>query len=181
MLGMISHHLSEKLSDEILPSLQGLIDFLNSDYQMRIPDDVGASQYPGGEDYYNYMIEYHTNSGLTAKEIHEIGLKKNEELFEEMARVRGQLGFEKGQRAFHDKIMNDPYFIAEKPADVEERYMDYMDRIEPHIPQLFRNIPEAPYGVRRLNEALEGAMTFGYYQEPTAENEKVSITIMVQI
>ena len=68
--------------------------------------------------------------------------------------------------------MNDPYFIAEKPADVEERYMDYMDRIEPHIPQLFRNIPEAPYGVRRLNEALEGAMTFGYYQEPTAENER---------
>ena len=162
----------EKLSDEILPSLQGLIDFLNSDYQMRIPDDVGASQYPGGEDYYNYMIEYHTNSGLTAKEIHEIGLKRVEELFEEMARVRGQLGFEKGQRAFHDKIMNDPYFIAEKPADVEERYMDYMDRIEPHIPQLFRNIPEAPYGVRRLNEALEGAMTFGYYQEPTAENER---------
>ena len=162
----------EKLSDEILPSLQGLIDFLNSDYKMRIPDDVGAYQYPGGEDYYNYMIEYHTNSGLTAKEIHEIGLKRVEELFEEMARVRGQLGFEKGQPAFHDEIMNDPYFIAEKPADVEERYMDYMDRIEPHIPQLFRNIPEAPYGVRRLNEALEGAMTFGYYQVPTAENER---------
>ena len=162
----------EKLSDEILPSLQGLIDFLNSDYQMRMPDNVGASQYPGGEDYYNYMIEYHTNSGLTAKEIHRIGLKRVEELYEEMARVRGQLGFEKGQRAFHDKIMNDPYFIAEKPADVEERYMDYMYRIEPHIPQLFRNIPEAPYGVRRLDEALEGAMTFGYYQEPTAENER---------
>jgi len=162
----------EKLSDEILPSLQGLIDFLNSDYKMRIPDDVGASQYPGGEDYYNYMIEYHTNSGLTAKEIHRIGLKRVEELYEEMAQIRGQLGFEKGQKAFHEKIMRDPYFIAEKPADVEERYMDYMDRIEPHIPQLFRNIPEAPYGVRRLNEALEGAMTFGYYQVPTAENER---------
>ncbi|MDD9887149.1 MAG: DUF885 domain-containing protein [Candidatus Marinimicrobia bacterium] len=162
----------KKISDEILPSLQGLIDFLNSDYKMRIPDDVGAYQYPGGEDYYNYMIEYHTNSGLTAKEIHEIGLKRVEELFEEMARVRGQLGFEKGQRAFHDEIMNDPYFIAEKPADVEERYMAYMGRIEPHISRLFRNQPEAPYGVRRLDEALEGAMTFGYYQVPTAENER---------
>ena len=69
----------EKLSDEILPSLQGLIDFLNSDYKMRMPDDVGAYQYPGGKDYYNYMIEYHTNSGLTAKEVHEIGLKRVEE------------------------------------------------------------------------------------------------------
>ena len=162
----------EKLSDEILPSLQGLIDFLNSDYKMRIPDDVGAYQYPGGEDYYNYMIEYHTNSGLAPKAIHEIGLKRVEELHEEMAQIRGQLGFEKGQQAFHEKIMSDPYFIAKTPAEVEERYMDYMDRIEPHISRLFRNKPEAPYGVRRLDEALEGAITFGYYQVPTAGNER---------
>jgi len=161
----------EKLSDEILPSLQGLIDFLNSDYKMRMPEDVGAYQYPGGKDYYNYMIEYHTNSGLTAKEIHEIGLKRVEELYEEMAQIRGKLGFEKGQPAFHKKIMNDPYFIAKTPADVEKRYMDYMERIEPHISTLFSSNPKAPYGVKRLDQALEGAMTFGYYQVPTHNNE----------
>ena len=164
--------INKKLDAEVLPALQELIDFLNSDYKMRMPDNVGAYQYPGGEDYYNYMIEYHTNSGLTAKEIHGIGLKRVEELYEEMAQIRGQLGFEKGQQAFHEKIMSDPYFIAKTPAEVEERYMDYMDRIEPHISRLFRNQPEAPYGVRRLDEALEGAMTFGYYQVPTAENER---------
>lgn len=162
----------KKLDAEVLPALQELIDFLNGDYQMRMSDNVGAYQYPGGEDYYNYMIEYHTNSGLTAKEIHGIGLKRVEELYEEMAQIRGQLGFEKGQQAFHEKIMSDPYFIAKTPTEVEERYMDYMDRIEPHISRLFRNQPEAPYGVRRLDEALEGAMTFGYYQVPTAENER---------
>ena len=164
--------ISEKIFTDILPSLQELIDFLSGDYQMRMPDNVGAYQYPGGEDYYNYMIEYHTNSGLTAKEIHAIGLKRVEELYKEMAQIRGQLGFEKGQQAFHEKIMSDPYFIAKTPADVEKRYMDYMDRIEPHLPRLFRNKPEAPYGVRRLDKALEGAMTFGYYQVPTAENEQ---------
>ena len=164
--------INKKLDAEVLPALQELIDFLNSDYKMRMPDNVGAYQYPGGEDYYNYMIEYHTNSGLTAKEIHGIGLKRVEELYEEMAQIRGQLGFEKGQQAFHEKIMRDPYFIAKTPAEVEERYMDYMDRIEPHISRLFRNQPEAPNGVRRLDEALEGAMTFGYYQVPTAENER---------
>ena len=163
--------ISERLSAEILPSLQELIDFLNSDYKMRMPDDVGAYQYPGGEDYYNYMIEYHTNSGLTAKEIHEIGLKRVEQLYEDMAQIRGKLGFEKGQPAFHEKIMNDPYFIAKTPADVEKRYMDYMERIEPHIPQLFTVKPKVPFGVKRLDQALEGAMTFGYYQVPTPENE----------
>ena len=163
--------INERLSTEILPSLQELIDFINSDYKMRMPDDVGAYQYPGGEDYYNYMIEYHTNSGLTAKEIHEIGLKRVEELYEEMAQIRGKLGFEKGQLAFHDKIMNDPYFIAKTPADVEKRYIDYMEKIEPHISTLFTSNPKAPYGVKRLDQALEGAMTFGYYQVPTPDNE----------
>ena len=161
----------EKISSEISPALAKLVNFLNSDYQMRMPDDVGAYQYPGGEDYYNYMIEYHTNSGLTAKEIHEIGLRRVEELYEEMAQIRGKLGFEKGQSAFHKKIMNDSYFIAKEPADVEKRYMDYMEKIEPHISTLFTSNPKAPYGVKRLDQALEGAMTFGYYQVPTPDNE----------
>ena len=34
--------INERLSTEILPSLQELIDFINSDYKMRMPDDVGA-------------------------------------------------------------------------------------------------------------------------------------------
>ena len=161
----------EKISSEISPALAKLVNFLNSDYQMRMPDDVGAYQYPEGEDYYNYMIEYHTNSGLTAKEIHEIGLRRVEELYEEMAQIRGKLGFEKGQSAFHKKIMNDSYFIAKEPADVEKRYMDYMEKIEPHISTLFTSNPKAPYGVKRLDQALEGAMTFGYYQVPTPDNE----------
>ena len=161
----------EKISSEISPALAKLVNFLNSDYQMRMPDDVGAYQYPGGEDYYNYMIEYHTNSGLTAKEIHEIGLRRVEELYEEIAQIRGKLGFEKGQSAFHKKIMNDSYFIAKEPADVEKRYMDYMEKIEPHISTLFTSNPKAPYGVKRLDQALEGAMTFGYYQVPTPDNE----------
>ena len=161
----------EKISSEISPALAKLVNFLNSDYQMRMPEDVGAYQYPGGEYYYNYMIEYHTNSGLTAKEIHEIGLRRVEELYKEMAQIRGKLGFEKGQSAFHKKIMNDSYFIAKEPADVEKRYMDYMEKIEPHISTLFTSNPKAPYGVKRLDQALEGAMTFGYYQVPTPDNE----------
>ena len=167
----IMSSIREKISTEISPSLANLIEFLYSDYKMRMPEDVGAYQYPGGKDYYNYMIEYHTNSGLTAKEIHEIGLKRVEELYEEMAQIRGKLGFEKGQPAFHKKIMNDPYFIAKTPADVEKRYMDYMERIEPRISTLFSSNPKAPYGVKRLDQALEGAMTFGYYQVPTHNNK----------
>jgi uncharacterized protein (DUF885 family) len=167
----IMSSIREKISTEISPSLANLIEFLYSDYKMRMPEDVGAYQYPGGKDYYNYMIDYHTNSELTAKEIHEIGLKRVEELYEEMAQIRGKLGFEKGQPAFHKKIMNDPYFIAKTPADVEKRYMDYMERIEPRISTLFSSNPKAPYGVKRLDQALEGAMTFGYYQVPTHNNE----------
>jgi uncharacterized protein (DUF885 family) len=161
----------EKISTEISPALAKLVNFLHSDYQMRMPEDVGAYQYPGGENYYNYMIKYHTNSGLTAKEIHEIGLRRVEELYKGMAQIRGKLGFEKGQSAFHKKIMNDSYFIAKEPADVEKRYMDYMEKIEPHISTLFTSNPKAPYGVKRLDQALEGAMTFGYYQVPTPDNE----------
>ena len=54
--GAFTSSIRKKLDAEVLPALQKLIDFLNSDYKKRMPDNVGASQYPGGEDYYNCLL-----------------------------------------------------------------------------------------------------------------------------
>ncbi len=43
-------------------------------------------------------------------------------------------------------------------------------KLEPKIPEYFSRMPKAPYGVKRLDPALEGAMTFGYYQMPTPQS-----------
>jgi len=46
--------------------------------------------------------------------------------------------------------------------------MKAIARIEPQVREFFPLQPKAPYGVRRLDPALEQSMTYGYYQLPTA-------------
>jgi len=41
-------------------------------------------------------------------------------------------------------------------------------RIEPKVGAFFHKMPKAPYGVLRLDPALEPSMTYGYYQLPSA-------------
>lgn len=50
--------------------------------------------------------------------------------------------------------------------------MGYVEKIEPHIADYFDVLPEAPYGVRRLDPTSEATMTFGVYQLPTSVNPR---------
>lgn len=160
----------EAVSGRIEPAFDALLAVLESDrYRSHAPDAVGLAQYPGGEDYYRYLVRFHTTLDVTPEELHELGLERVEELMQEMAAIREELGFEGTQAEFHDRLRRDPRFLAKTPEDVEARYLDYIGRIEPHIPEYFSRTPRAPYGVRRLDAASEGSMTFGYYQAPTAD------------
>lgn len=83
-----------------------------------------------------------------------------------MAEIRRQVGFEGTQREFNDKLRTDPRFLAKTPEEVGERLMAPIRKIEPLIGKYFLRTPKAPYGVKRLDPALEGSMTFGFYQQP---------------
>src|SRR5262245_36284925 len=50
--------------------------------------------------------------------------------------------------------------------------MAYVQNILPKIDSYFMKLPNAPYGVKRLDPGLEASMTFGYYQVPTKADPK---------
>jgi uncharacterized protein (DUF885 family) len=65
-------------------------------------------------------------------------------------------------------LEKDPRFIPKTPEEIGDRLMSHVSRIEPKVDAFFVRRPKAPYGVKRLEPALEGAQTFGYYSPPTA-------------
>ena len=69
-------------------------------------------------------------------------------------------------------IRTEPRFLAQVPQDVEDRFKQYIERIEPIIADYFSLMPRAPYGVKRLDPSAEAGMTFGYYQTPTPAEER---------
>ncbi|HET9229022.1 MAG TPA: DUF885 domain-containing protein [Thermoanaerobaculia bacterium] len=154
------------IQEEINPSLERLAGILGEDYRKAAPDRVGLGQYPGGPEAYRFAVRVYTGLDVTPEEVHRRGLEEVARLEARMAEIRRQVGFEGTQREFNDKLRTDPRFLAKTPEEVGERLMAPVRKIEPLIGKYFLRTPKAPYGVKRLDPALEGSMTFGFYQQP---------------
>jgi uncharacterized protein (DUF885 family) len=160
------------LTAEVNPALTDLADAFAA-IRPAAPERTDIGQYPGGEAAYRALVRYHTTLDVAPEEIHRIGLAAVADLDARMAAVRARLGFQGTQAEFHRWIRTDSRFLAKTPDEVADRLMAPMRRIEPLLPKYFLRMPKAPYGVKRLDPALEGStFTFGYYQEPTPADPK---------
>ncbi len=158
------------IADHVTAGFDRLLLALGDAYETKAPEAVGIGQYPDGAEVYQRLIRSNTTLSLSADEIHARGKAAVAEISGRMQTVRDQLGFEGTAREFHDQVKQDPRFIAASPADVEERYMSFIHKIEPVIDGYFKVQPEAAYGVRRLPLSSEPGMTFGFYNPPTADD-----------
>ena len=149
------------------PALKRLLDVFDSDYEAQAPAGVGLSQYPGGLEAYQYLIHDQTSLDKTPDEIHKLGLSEVERIARELDEIRRQVGYTGTLAEFRQYLKTDPRFFAKSSEEIGERLAAYVKKIEPQIPKFFARQPRAPYGVKRLDPALEGAMTFGYYEMPT--------------
>ena len=157
----------ERLEREVAPAFAALLALFDEGYRGAAPAAVGLGQYPGGPEAYRFLVRLHTSlDGLTPEEAHRRGLAEVARIATEMAAVRATLGSELPAGEFHRSLRSDPRFLAASAEEVGERLMRPVRAIEPLVERWFVETPEAPYGVARLDPALEAGMTFGYYQWP---------------
>lgn len=156
------------LKTEANPPLRSLADWLAGEYRQQAPQAVGLAQYEGGRDLYAWLVRWHTTLDVSPEEVHRIGLDRVASIESEMQAVRARLGFTGTKAEFKQLLRIDPRFFPRTPEEIGERLMSHIRRIEPRVDAFFLHKPKAPYGVKRLDPALEPAQTFGYYQQPTA-------------
>ena len=164
--------IKEYINTEVFASLQEFADFIRGDYYSRTPDSVGLWQYPGGREYYSYLVKVNTTLDLTPEEIHRIGLEEVEKIEARVEKIKEELKFEGSLAEFRHFLKTDKRFFPNSPEEIEERLMSFVKLMAGRIPEYFSAVPKAPYGVKRLAPELEGSMTFGYYQMPTAQDNK---------
>jgi uncharacterized protein (DUF885 family) len=155
------------IADAVNPAIERLAAFIDGPYRAKAPSAVGLAQYPGGRDYYQFLIQRATSLTLTPEQIHEIGLSEVKRLEQALEQVRRDAGFRGTFAEFRAHLRDDPRFRAKSAEDIAERMMKAIARIEPKVDAYFPLKPKAPYGVKRLDPSLEPLMTYGYYQVPT--------------
>lgn len=164
--------LGEGIEEKVRPAVASLNGYLTGEYRKNAPSAVGLGQYPGGPDYYRALVQRTTSSSATPEQIHKIGLDGIAKLNDELDGVRRKVGFAGSLEDFRRFLKTDARFFAKTPEEVGERLMAAQNRILPKVPEFFGRTPRAAFGVRRLEAQLEGSVTFGYYQTPTAQEPK---------
>ncbi|MCC6931001.1 MAG: DUF885 domain-containing protein [Gemmatimonadaceae bacterium] len=162
--------LGARIADRVNPALERLAAYLDGPYRAAARETVGVGNLPGGDAYYRALVRQHTTMDVLPDAVHRIGLAEVARIDSAMALVRGELGFAGTKAEFHARLRQDPRFHAKTPEEFGERLMYHDARIRTRIADYFATLPRAQGDVRRLDPRLEGAMTFGYYQEPTAQD-----------
>ena len=156
------------VESEINPALKALVEYVGGDYAKKAPEKVGLGQYPGGEEFYRFLIHAYTTLDMSPEEIHQLGLRSVQHDEEQMAVLRKKMGYKGTAAEFRDSLLTDQRFIAKSPEELRDRLMSYVQRIEPKVPHYFLHAPKARYTTERLAPALESAYTFGLYVPPSS-------------
>jgi uncharacterized protein (DUF885 family) len=160
------------VESRINPALESLASYVAGPYAAKAPERVGLAQYEGGNAYYRRLVRLYTTLDVNPEEVHRLGLAEVERLNRELDEVRVAVGFAGDLAAFRRHLKSDPRFVPTAPEAIGERLLEAQKRIGSKIPQYFGHMPSAPAGIRRLAPTLEGAMTYGYYQAPTASDKR---------
>jgi uncharacterized protein (DUF885 family) len=160
------------IASRVNPALDSLASYVAGEYATKAPTTVGLGQYPGGKAYYQRLVRFHTTLDVTPEEVHRFGLAEVERLTGELEEVQAAVGFEGSLAEFRRHLRTDPRFVPATSEEIGERLLAAQKRIATKIPFYFGRTPSAPAGIRRLSANLESAMTYGFYQAPTASDPR---------
>ncbi|MCG3128180.1 MAG: hypothetical protein CHACPFDD_03056 [Phycisphaerae bacterium] len=173
-------------------ALRRLGDYVTNEYIPACRESIAACEYPDGEAYYAYQLRTMTTTPLTAREIHEIGLREVARIRAEMMQVIRKtdfvrkfpgLGQAKGgsaetQQAAEDELFaaflkylrTEARFYCKTEDELLTTYRDICKRIDAELPKMFRVLPRLPYGVRKIPDFMAAHQTTAYYSQGDIRN-----------
>ncbi len=151
---------SEKaINDYFKPAYANLLTWLESEVDNAEATPTGVSRHENGKDFYNYRLKVFTTTGLTADEIHEIGLKEVARIKGEMMAIKEKVEFKGDLNAFFKFVNTDKQFFFPNTDEGRQGYLDestkYLDDLTKKLPDYFGILPKAKLEVKRVEAFRE--------------------------
>ena len=146
-----SRQLRAALADTLYPAMRKLRAYLADTYLPRARESIGATDTPGGDAYYDYLIAEMTTLPLTAAEVHATGLAE----VERINVARRQAKEEAGDRR--------PPVFKTKEA-LTEAWYETGKKVDAAIGPLFLRQPKAPLQIKPYEPYREQFQLAASYQ-----------------
>jgi uncharacterized protein (DUF885 family) len=183
----ISESEAQELKDEtekallthFQPAYNNLLSWMRSDMENAEKHPVGVSRHPSGEEFYNHQLLFSTTTGLTADDIHEIGLAEVGRIKDEMRKIMKQIGFEGSLEDFFTFTSTDDQFFYPDTDEGREGYLrdsrNFLEGIEAQLPQFFGILPKAGLEVRRVEAFREQDGAPQHYMPGTPDGSRSGV------
>src|SRR4029077_9292286 len=135
--GNFSRGLEYRIVTCIEPAFERALEGLSDAYLEQAPDRVGLAQYPGGAELYAELVRHHTTLDLTPAQVHARGLERMQEIEASIRDVQTELGFAGDSAAFTAYLDQDLRWRANTVEGVTAVFQRYIDRLKPHLGDLF--------------------------------------------
>ena len=152
------------IADDYQPALRRFKAFVLESYRARAPDAAGLASYSGGAHYYEFLIRARIIRGMSAQEIHALGLAEVKRLRAEIGAIAKDVGFKGTTDEFIEHLRSDPKFFFESPDAVLAAYRAMPARVDPQLPKLFHVVPRMRYAVRAMTPTEAASSTAANYQ-----------------
>jgi uncharacterized protein (DUF885 family) len=147
------------------PAFQKLHDFLVTRYLPACRQTTDASSLPNGATLYAYNVRWHTTTSLTPRLIHDIGQSEVKRIRTEMDKVISSSGLSGSFEDFVRFLRTDPRFYFTDADSLLTAYRDIAKRADPELARLFGRLPQTPYGVKPIPDAIAPSQTTAYYDQ----------------
>ena len=160
------------VQEEILPAYRRFQTFFNDEYLPACYDKVGVWQAPNGGELYELRCRQFTTTDLSARQIHETGLKEVARIRAAMEAIVKEVKFDGSFAEFLDHLRTDPQFYFDNGDDLLQAYLTVSKRIDPQLVKLFKRLPRMPYGVEPIPDYIAPDTTTAYYRPPAADGSR---------
>jgi uncharacterized protein (DUF885 family) len=145
------------------PALRRVKAFIEREYRDKAPLEAGLAAFPGGVEYYEFLVRSGVVRGMSAAQIHELGLRQVHRFRGEVAQIARRTGFTGTTDEFIHYLRTDPKFFFDSPEAVLAAFRAMPQRVDPQLPRLFHATPRMPYGVRAMTPPEAASSTAANY------------------
>jgi uncharacterized protein (DUF885 family) len=162
---------TKAIEESVIPAMEELYDFVVDEYIPNTRESGGISEVPGGQEYYEHQVQYHTTLDLTPEEVHKMGLEEVENIRKEMEKVIDRTDFEGTFEEFLQFMRTDPQFYVDTQEEYIKELSNVAKRMDLQLLNLFKELPETPYGIVPIPEFIAPRAVGAYYGIGTADQE----------
>ncbi|HBF91544.1 MAG TPA: DUF885 domain-containing protein, partial [Hyphomonas atlantica] len=160
------------LTSSVGPAYENVITVMEAHAETATTDD-GAWKLPDGDAYYAMRLNQMTTTGMSAAEIHQLGLDEVARIHGEMRGIMAQVGYEGTLKEFFEFMRTDEQFYLPNTEEGREAYLSearhQIELMKEDLPSVFNTFPKADMIVKAVEPFREKSAGKAFYSRPAPD------------